>query len=1198
MKTKRLLFSLLALLASIGANAYTYNDYDFKYNGIYYDITSSTDKTVAVTYQSFVYTEDEGSVPSGYYYKYDDESETYDYYTSDYSGNISIPSTVYYNGTTYQVTSIRDYAFNNCNATSITIPSNITKMGWYVFRGYRGALTINCQQLSFQVAHSDEGYTWYTTIYPFREGDFTSLTLGSNVTSIPNYTFEGCKGITSLILPCLTSIGNSAFYGCSNLAVIDINASNLTSIGDYAFSNCPNLKTVNLNSIASWLNCTLGNASSSPFYNGADLYVADEEKTTISFPVASTNIPAYAFYGCSNITSVSIPAQVNTIGAEAFARCPSLTAINVNANNSNYKSENGILYNSDKSTLMLCPAKKSGTITIPQTVTTISPSAFYGCSDITSLTLPSSLTSIGSSAFSGCSGTLTVNCNVPSVSYYTNSPFYGSSFYKIIFGNNVTSIGSYAFSRCSGITSLTLPSSLTSIGFSTFSYCSGITTLTLPSSLTSISESAFSGCSGIATVTIPNTLATSVGTGAFSGCSNIATVNTKISDISSISSNRTIYSFLPVSAIWNYYLNDNLLTALEIPSSVTSIGDNAFYNAKGITSLTLPSSLTSIGGSAFYGCSGITNLTLPSALTSIGSSAFSGCSGITTVTIPNTLATSVGTNAFSGSSNIATVNTKISDISSISSNRTIYSFLPISATWNYYLNDNLLTVLEIPSSVTSIGDNAFYNAKGLTSLTLPSTLTSIGSSAFYGCSGITSLTLPSSLTNIGSSAFFGCSGTLTVNCNIPNASPFNGCTFNKIVLGSNVSSIGNSAFSGCNATAFICQATTPPTLGSNNAFGGKKKIYVPYRSMAAYRSAWSQLSTPTYTYLPLLDVMFFEQQTATSYAAELSNKNKSLVTSVAFYEGGLDGTLTESKLKAGMNPNCLYYVPASAGLSGDNIITLDSYQAEKVSLTDNYDFDCPIPFHTDEIEYVHHPSVWANGSAGWETICLPFAPESFEASERGYIAPIMLGSTGNFWLRKFVGASSDAVYFSSTIDGQMESNTPYLVAFPGSSMGAGHLQGQTITFRGHNANIQVSEQPEVKKNDYIFVGNYNTTTDGVEGWALNAAGSSFIRNNNVGNQPFRAYFKNSAGQTSNARLNISFDDPTDVRSLRATASDIVLKAVGNGALLIESEACRPLSVYTIDGRQVRRVQLTVGENRIDGLHKGLYLIDNQKVMLR
>ena len=368
--------------------------------------------------------------------------------------------------------------------------------------------------------------------------------------------------------------------------------------------------------------------------------------------------------------------------------------------------------------------------------------------------------------------------------------------------------------------------------------------------------------------------------------------------------------------------------------------------------------------------------------------------------------------------------------------------------------------------------------------------------------------------------------------------------------------------------------------------------------MAAYRSAWSQLSTPTYTYLPLLDVMFFEQQTATSYAAELSNKNKSLVTSVAFYEGGLDGTLTESKLKAGMNPNCLYYVPASAGLSGDNIITLDSYQAEKVSLTDNYDFDCPIPFHTDEIEYVHHPSVWANGSAGWETICLPFAPESFEASERGYIAPIMLGSTGNFWLRKFVGASSDAVYFSSTIDGQMESNTPYLVAFPGSSMGAGHLQGQTITFRGHNANIQVSEQPEVKKNDYIFVGNYNTTTDGVEGWALNAAGSSFIRNNNVGNQPFRAYFKNSAGQTSNARLNISFDDPTDVRSLRATASDIVLKAVGNGALLIESEACRPLSVYTIDGRQVRRVQLTVGENRIDGLHKGLYLIDNQKVMLR
>ena len=139
MKTKKLLLSLLALFASIGVNAY-----DFKVNGIYYHIWSSTAKTVEVTYQNRITT---SNVPSGYYYKYyheidgyDDEGEpiygaiNYYYYTSDYSGSITIPNTVTYNGTTYQVIRIGENAFNNCNASSITIPSAITSMGYDVFQ--------------------------------------------------------------------------------------------------------------------------------------------------------------------------------------------------------------------------------------------------------------------------------------------------------------------------------------------------------------------------------------------------------------------------------------------------------------------------------------------------------------------------------------------------------------------------------------------------------------------------------------------------------------------------------------------------------------------------------------------------------------------------------------------------------------------------------------------------------------------------------------------------------------------------------------------------------------------------------------------------------------------------------------------------------------------------------------------------------
>ena len=1204
MKQFRLSILLTILMSMVGAKALAY---DAKINGIYYNLSSGS-KTAYITYQKYVYTYVSSSIPSGYdyYVSYDEDSGDilgYYYYYSDCNGSITIPSNVTYNGITYDVVGITNNAFENCSATSITIPNTITSVSGTAFRKYKGSLIIHCP-LSFEYTSYDEdGYEYTHTETPFAGGSFSSVSLGNEIPTIPDfafrncsnlssisipnsvssigsYAFNGCSKISSLILPSsLTGIGAYAFHNCSNLAIIDINATSLTSIGNDAFGNCSNLQTVNLNSISSWMNCSLGNANSSPFCNGADLYVADEEKTTISIPIATTAIPSYSFYGCKNITSVTIPALVNSIGEGAFSNCLSLAAINVNSSNNNFASEDDVLYNANKTKLLICPGAKSGALSIPSSVVSINQYACSGCVNLSSVTIPSSVTSIGGSAFYNVSGKLVVYCRIPNgnpyanVGYFTpfSLSFYNSNFNEVVIGDNVTSIGDWAFYGCSSITSITLPNSLTSVGSSAFSGCTGITSITLPNSLTSIGSSAFSGCTGITSITLPSSLSsignwafnkvsgkitvncnipdvsssygrpfsdskfnevvigndvtnigryafydcssitsvtlpnslTSIGSDAFKYCSGINAVNVKISDYSGISSNNTLPSYLPSSATWNYYINDELVTALNIPSSVTSIGDYAFYNAKGITSVTLPNSLTSIGSSAFQNCSGITSITLPSTMTSIGSSAFQGCTGITTVNVN----------------------------SDISSNSILHSYLQSSATWNYYINDELVTALNIPSSVTSIGDYAFYNAKGITSVTMPNTLASIGKGAFSGCIPI----------------------------------------------------------------AFICNATNPPTLGSNNAFGGKKKIYVPFASIDTYKRAWSQLSTSSYTYLPLLDVMFFDTQTAESYAAELNGKDKSGITSVAFYEGGIDGTLTETVMKNGMNPNCLYYMPASAGLNGDNIVSLDDYEAESVTLTDNYTYDCPIPFHTEEIKYVHNPSVWANGSAGWETICLPFEPVSFRASERGYISPIMLGSTGNFWLRKFVGASSDAVYFTSTLDGRMEANTPYLVAFPGSTMGTGHLEGQTITFQGHDADIAVSRQPEVQKNDFVFVGNYDTTADGIEGWALNAVGNSFTKNSNVGNQPFRAYFKNLSGDASSSRLRISFSDPTDIRSLEAPTKDFTVAASSNGTLLIQSDSNRSLNIYSIDGRLERRVELSVGENCIEGLHKGLYIVENQKV---
>ena len=137
------------------------------------------------------------------------------------------------------------------------------------------------------------------------------------------------------------------------------------------------------------------------------------------------------------------------------------------------------------------------------------------------------------------------------------------------------------------------------------------------------------------------------------------------------------------------------MTSLTIPSSVTSIGENAFHDCSGLTSLVIPSSVTSIGESAFSGCSGLTSLTIPSSVTSIDRSAFSGCSGLTSLTIP--------------------------------------------------------------SSVTSIGWSAFEGCSGLTSLTIPSSVTSIGNYAFEGCSGLTSIYVYLEKTpKLGTDIFSGC----------------------------------------------------------------------------------------------------------------------------------------------------------------------------------------------------------------------------------------------------------------------------------------------------------------------------------------------------------------------------------------------------------------------------------------------------------
>ena len=250
---------------------------------------------------------------------------------------------------------------------------------------------------------------------------------------------------------------------------------------------------------------------SSVTYNGKTYSVTSIEHdafygctglTSVTIPNSVTSIGDTAFGKCSGLTgTLIIPNSVTSIGTHPFASCTGITEINVVADNPNYISIDGILYNKSKDTLIGYPAGIAGSFTIPNSVTSIGECAFYGCTRLTSVTIPNSVKSIGEQAFYYCTNlsSVTIPNYVKSIGEYA---FFGcTSLSSITIPNSVTSIDDYAFYGCSGLTSITIPNSVTIIEHGAFHSCSGLTSITIGSGVTSIGEYAFFGCTKLTSIT-------------------------------------------------------------------------------------------------------------------------------------------------------------------------------------------------------------------------------------------------------------------------------------------------------------------------------------------------------------------------------------------------------------------------------------------------------------------------------------------------------------------------------------------------------------------------------------------------------------------------------------------------------------------------------------------------------------------------
>ena len=502
------------------------------------------------------------------------------------------------------IESINDSAFSRCdNLESINVNENnnyYSSLSGILYDKDQTKIKIIPRAIKEAIIPNSVTSIGYNAFYNCSK--LTSVTIPEGVTTIGDYTFYNCSQLTNIEIPnSVTSMGYGVFQDCTSLTNVTI-GSGVTNILNNIFNGCNKLESINV-------------SEENKTYSGVDGILCNKEQTEIiCIPIAikEVNIPDTIieiengmFDSCRSLTSVTIGRGVADIGNIAFSKCSKLENINVSEKNANYSSVGGILYNKQRTEMIMVP-RATKEVDVPNTVTKIKNYAFYNCDNLKMITIGDRVTDIEIEevSFYNCSELKSINVSNNNTAYSSiDGILYNKeqtrlvkvprAVEKVLMPGTIETIGNYAYNDCTNLSDIVIRNGVKTIESYAFNNCSRLKNIIIPNSVIRIEGCAFNNCGNLNNVIIGNGV-TSIGNEAFSNCRNLEDITVSEENNTYSSVNGVLYDKDQTSII---IIPDKNKGEIIIPKGMFSIETEHDYSnnisrtyvktIQGATSLTL-----------------------------------------------------------------------------------------------------------------------------------------------------------------------------------------------------------------------------------------------------------------------------------------------------------------------------------------------------------------------------------------------------------------------------------------------------------------------------------------------------------------------------------------------------------------------------------------------------------------------------------